>query len=69
MSNVTMEKLNATNNPEDFGGRLVEEANTDGAERWQFGDKYATRWHDATESIPSVWNGFGIDWKDQIPLA
>lgn len=69
MSNVTIEKLNATNNPEDFGGILVSEANSEGAERWQFGDRFATRWNESVESIQPVWNGFGIDWDDQIPLA
>jgi hypothetical protein len=69
MTNVTMEKLNATNNPEDFGGKLVSEASADGAECWQFGDKFATRWHQASDVLPSTWNGFGISWDDQIPLA
>ena len=69
MNNVTMEKLNAANNPEDFGGVLISEADANGAERWQFGDKFATRWHQENEAIQSVWNGFGIDWDDQIPLV
>lgn len=69
MSNVTMEKLNAANNPEDFSGKLVSEANADGAERWQFGDKFATRWHQANDVLPSTWNGFAVPWGDQIPLA
>lgn len=69
MNNPTFKKLNATNNPEEFGGVLVVEANADGAERWQFGDRFATRWHGANESLPTVWNGYGIDWDDQIPLA
>lgn len=69
MSNVTMESLNYANNPVAFGGERVSDVIIDGAERWRFGDTYATRWNESVDCIQSVWNGFGIPWVDQIPLS
>jgi hypothetical protein len=67
MGNATFEKLNAENNPLDFGGVIVTPTNQEGAEVWKFGDKFATRWHNENDSVPTVWNGGYTDFDLQIP--